>query len=176
MDYGRLWGCSIKGEEMRIIIPCLAMIFVFMVGGCSAEITGTVVDAETGKPIEGAVVLVEWTMIKGVPGMTHTESYKVIEIVTDKFGKYTIPRVINPLVHSPDITIYKKGYVAWNNKLIFPDYKKRTEFNLADNIFHKMEKFKTEYDYSNHQAFIDDAIHVGLSMEKKQRFLNSYRE
>ena len=59
---------------MKFITPCLAILLVFMVTNCSAEITGTVVDAETGKPIEGAVVLVEWTMTKGVPGMSHTES------------------------------------------------------------------------------------------------------
>ena len=59
---------------MKILTPCLAILLVFMVGSCSAEITGTVVDAETGKPIEGAVILVEWTMTKGVPGMSHTKA------------------------------------------------------------------------------------------------------
>ena len=69
---------------MKILTPCLAILLVLMVTSCNAEITGTVVDAETGQPIEGAVVLVEWTMTKGVPGMSHTESYKIVEEITDK--------------------------------------------------------------------------------------------
>ena len=64
---------------------------LIMTPGCYAEMTGTVVDAETGAPIEGAVVLVEWTVTKGVPGMTVTETYKVIEKITDKEGKVKIP-------------------------------------------------------------------------------------
>jgi len=161
---------------MKFLTPCLAILLVLMVTSCNAEITGTVVDAETGRPIEGAVVLVEWTMTKGVPGMSHTESYKVIEIFTNMNGKYNIPRVLNPLVYSPDITIYKKGFVAWNNKLIFPEHKKRTDFSLRDDNIYKLERFKIEYDKNNHQAFIDDVIHVGLATEKKQQFMRSYRD
>ena len=156
---------------MKILTPGLAILLVFMVGSCSAEITGTVVDAETGKPIEGAVILVEWTMTKGVPGMSHTESYKVIEEITDKNGKFTLQELLIPLVHSPDITIYKKGYVAWNNEYTFPDYKKRSDFRLRDDNIYKLEKFKAEYDYnSHHDHLLDDVIHVGLAAEKKLKF------
>ena len=69
---------------MKSLTPCLALLLVFMVGICSAEITGTVVDAETGKPIEGAVVLIQWTKTKGALGMTHHEIYKIFETETDQ--------------------------------------------------------------------------------------------
>lgn len=126
---------------------------------CSAgtsEISGTVVDAETGKPIEGAVVLVEWTKTKGF-GLTYTESYKVIEVLTDKEGKFAIQGVSAFFV-TPYLTIYKKGYVAWNNEIVFPGYKKRTDFEWGKTTIFKLELFKPEYSYDKHTSFISSAI------------------
>ena len=79
---------------MKFITPCLAILLVLMVSSCNAEITGTVVDAETGQPIEGAVVLVEWTMTKGVPGMSHTKPYEIEEIMSKRDGTFTIKKII----------------------------------------------------------------------------------
>ena len=152
----------------------LAILFLFMMVGCEGTITGIVVDAETGQPIEGAVILVEWTKAKGLPGMTYTESHKVVEVVTDKEGKASIEGVLSPMVSAPRITVYKKGYVAWNNKLIFPDCKKRTDFKWENNYVFKLEKFKPEYSYIKHTGFISSAILVG-AFEKKQLMYKAIR-
>lgn len=146
---------------MKFLTPCLALLLVFMVGGCSAEITGTVVDSETGKPIEGAVVLVECTITKGLPGMIRTESYKIVEIISDKDGKVGIPKIYNPLANKPEITVYKKGYVVWNSEYMFPDYKKRGGLKKTDNYLFKMEKFIPEYKFQEHVSFIHNAIGLG---------------
>lgn len=129
------------------VIGLLAMLL--FITGCYAEITGTVVDAETGKPIEGAVVLVEWTKTHGF-GHTYTESYKVVEAITDKDGKATIAGTFSPTVNVPHVTVYKKGYVAWNNEMIFPDYKKRTDFKWKNGYVFRLERFKPEYTYDMH--------------------------
>ena len=152
---------------MRIIFSVFGFIIVFLSFSCYADVTGTVVDAETGNSIEGAVVLVEWTKTKGVPGMTYHETYKVFEALTDKEGKITIADVFDPLVGTPDITIYKKDYVAWNNKFIFPDYKKRDDFKLRNNCVFKLDKFKQDYAYDAHTEFIHGAIGTGAIEEKK---------
>ena len=152
---------------MRIILSVLGCIIILLTFSCYAEIDGTVVDAETGKPIEGAVVLVEWTKTKGLPGMTYHELYKVLEALTDKEGRITISGVFDPLVDPPDITIYKQGYVAWNNKSIFPDYRKRSDFKLRNNYVFELEKFKREYTYDAHTEFIHGAIGTGAIEEKK---------
>ena len=152
---------------MGILYWLLGIGMLMMTPGCYAEMTGTVVDAETGAPIEGAVVLVEWTVTKGMPGMTVTESYKVIEALTDKEGRVYISGVFNPSVNPPHVTVYKAGYVAWNNDYIFPSYKKRTDFKWQNDFVFKLEKFKSEYSYIDHWGFIIDAIHVG-AMEKKK--------
>ncbi len=150
------------------------LLSLFIVTGCEGTITGVVVDAETGQPIEGAVILVEWTQAKGLPGMSYTESYKVVEVVTDKEGKASIEGVSNPMVSAPRVTVYKKGYVAWNNEFIFPDWKKRTDFKWENNYVFKLEKFKPEYSFVKHTSFLSSAILVGAS-EKKQQMFNAIR-
>lgn len=151
-----------------LLILLLALISI----GCDREFKGKVVDAETDRPIEGAVVLVEWLTIKGLPGLTHTESVKVIEAVTDKDGKFTI---VGALKQAPHVTVYKKGYVAWNNKYIFPDYKKRTDFKLENGLVFRLERFKELFGYVAHESFITSAINVSLGAEQKQFFLKEYR-
>lgn len=155
--------------QIRHLIILVISIFLFTTG-CDAEITGTVVDAESGQPIEGAVVLVEWTKTKGLPGMTHTESYKVIEAVTDKEGKVSISGTFSPTVNPPHVTIYKKGYVAWNNEYIFPDYKKRTDFTWENGYVFRLGKFKSDYSYIEHVSFMRGAISSHMAGEKKKVF------
>src|SRR3989304_86240 len=129
---------------------------------CYGEITGTVVDAETGKPIEGAVVLVEWTIIKGLPGMNYTESYKVVEVVTDKDGSFTVSGVSNPLVNRPPhLVVYKKGYIAWNNQYIFPTWKQRKDFNIRSGMEIRLEQFKEGFSHYDHFSFISSGAVSG---------------
>ena len=85
---------------MRHLLVLSTFLFFFLLTGCYPEISGTVVDADTGEPIEGAVVLVEWTKTHGI-GLTWTESVKVFEGVTDKHGRITIPGTVRPFVNPP---------------------------------------------------------------------------
>ena len=84
-------GKRMRNKKLAILSAVILSIIVFIIfRPCSyPPMTGTVVDAETGKPIEGAVVLVEWTKTHGI-GEHWTESFKVEESVTDREGKFTI--------------------------------------------------------------------------------------
>ena len=159
---------------MKIKHIFLAILFLFVMTGCEGTITGIVVDAETGQPIEGAVILVEWTKAKGLPGMTYTESHKVVEVVTDKEGKAYIEGVSSPFVDAPDVTVYKKGYVAWNNHYIFPDWKKRTAFKWSNNYVFKLEKFKPGFSHDKHVDFLREAIRSHAETEKKGAMIEAY--
>ncbi len=155
--------------------PGLIMLLtVFALSGCYRPIEGRVIDAETQQPIEGAVVLVEWTKRHGI-GHYWTTSYKVIQVVSDKDGIVKIEGCYSPFVEPPDVTVYRKGYVAWSDKSIFPEFKRRTDFAWGDTVF-KLEKFKNTYSYVRHELFIHDSIHVGLASEKKQLFLKKYQD
>jgi hypothetical protein len=146
---------------MKINQFILTVVMVLLASSCYAEMSWTVVDAETGMPIEGAVVLVEWTITKGLPGLTNTESYEVKEALTDKEGKVRISGVLNPFA-KPHVTIYKKGYVAWNSEFIFPDFKKRKDFRWATGNLFSLEKYKPQYKFTAHIKFIHSAIRLGL--------------
>jgi hypothetical protein len=152
----------------------LLLLLLFTSTSCDAKITGTVVDAETVKPIEGAVVLVEWTTQKGLPGLSYTSSYKVVEKVTDAEGKFEVSGVLNPLADDPNITVYKKGYVAWNNEFIFPDYSKRTDFTLNDGYTYEMVKFEEEYSHDRHESFFMTCIRSGLNFESKKKIFDAF--
>jgi hypothetical protein len=139
-----------------------------------------VADGKTEAPIEGAIVLVEWTLSEGLPGMIGTKSYKVFEALTDKEGRVTLPddistprpekpilitfyRWINPAT----VTIYKKRYVAWNSKVIFPGFRQRTDFKWQDGYVFRLEPFKPEYTHYAHVQFINSAEVFPLGTKEK---------
>ena len=132
---------------------------------------GTVVDAETGKPIEGVIVYGEWDITKGI-GLTATYRYKRVETVTDKEGKFYLPGVWRPFVNYPQIVIYKRGYIAWRNDFIFPDYKKRDDSRWKIISTYRLERFiKGRYLHTRHTGFIKYGLNLNTSFFCKDRFL-----
>lgn len=130
------------------------VLFTVVISGCYMPIRGRVIDAETQQPIEGAVVLVEWTKTHGI-GEHWTESAKVVEVVSDKEGRVELPGCYDPFVRSPNVTIYKKGYVAWNNYLIFRGTtERRMDYEWKSGYVFNLEKFMSNYSYINHWLFI----------------------
>lgn len=129
--------------------------------------TGAVVDAETGKPIDGAVVLAEWTIKTGPPGLATTKTYKLVETTTNKKGKFRVFGVLNPFVNPPLLVVYKKGYVAWRSDFIFPDYAKREDFHL-EKI--KLEHFSKRYSHSRHIIFFQADLDLNSSSKLYQAY------
>ncbi|MHB8881864.1 MAG: carboxypeptidase-like regulatory domain-containing protein [Thermodesulfovibrionales bacterium] len=145
------------------------MTIMFMLSGCADEpktITGTVIDAETGHPVEGAVVLLEWTRSEGLPGLAARRSEKVMVATTGRNGRFTAEDVMKVRAAAPDVTVYKKGYVTWNSRVIFPDQRKRADFKWGSTDTFKMEHFRPEYSHDQHISFINGAIHSSLESDK----------
>jgi hypothetical protein len=156
------------------MINRLSIIFVLLivVSGCYSPIKGRVIDAETNQPIEGAIVLVEWTKKHGF-GDHWTESFKVVERVSDKDGNVQIEGCNSPFVEFPDVTVYKKGYVAWSSRMIFPGDRSRTDFKWGDYTF-KLEHFKPEYSYIDHTEFIRLSISASMNVKSKREIEKAY--
>ena len=92
----------------------------------AATFKGKVVDANTKDPIEGAVVVAEWTEETATPTATHSRLKDVKEVLTDKKGEWVIkgPRgrkggnitaIFTFLTGTyytkrPQFTIFKPGY------------------------------------------------------------------
>jgi hypothetical protein len=80
---------------------------------------GRVVDAETGQPIAGVVVVAVWEKVS--PGIIHPrrEFHDVDELVTDAEGRFVVPtrsrKTLNPFVgyDGPKLTMFKGGYGRW---------------------------------------------------------------
>ena len=111
---------------MKLVLLVLLAVTALCMLGCYPGISGVVVDAETHKPIEGAVVLAQWTKTHGIGDPWHSV-YKIIETETDFEGKFILSGVYNPTVDKPTLVIIKRGYVAWRNDIVFPGYTKRMD-------------------------------------------------
>lgn len=157
---------------MKTQMITITLLVMLSISGCYLPINGRVVDAETQQPIEGAIVLVEWTKKHGF-GDAWTESYKVVEVVSDKEGRVKIDGCNSLFVEQPDITVYKKGYVAWNDERIFPSYDRRTDFRWGNVVF-KLEQFKEDYSYIAHTDYIRFSINSSLNFEVKRHIYNAF--
>jgi hypothetical protein len=85
----------------------------------SAEsIEAWVVDADTGAPVQGAVVVAHWQLMGGMEGGNIVGQVMVLEAVTDGAGRFYFP-AWGPVRHSgpgrldvqdPGLIIFKSGY------------------------------------------------------------------
>ena len=75
------------------------MVSLLLLGGCTilpgayqAEpIEGWVVDAETGKPLEGVNIAASWELMSGGMAVIPVGSIMLMETVTDVKGRYAFP-------------------------------------------------------------------------------------
>jgi hypothetical protein len=162
MDFGKFRLFKSIGEnKMRSIMTAIlfsflsislvfAGIFSSYPSQYSAEpIEGRVIDKDTGKPIEGVIVVAQWVLAKPPEG--HEEDqWQVFEAVTDSEGRYHIPgwgplpRPSNRWLtdYDPEIVLFMPGYWPYN----FPNNKVRggPPFNppkapLRKSAFNKMD-------------------------------------
>jgi hypothetical protein len=104
---------------------CAVVTMALALAGCGSPYYSTdaieawVVDAETGKPIEGAVVTANWQLVSfGLDsGGRKLRQLEVMETRTDKNGRFHVPGILRPNVtfdqlgeEDPQILIFKSGY------------------------------------------------------------------
>jgi hypothetical protein len=87
--------------------------------------------------------------------MTYHKVYKIVEVETDKEGKYTISGTLNPFVDSPEIVVYKEGYVTYRNDYIFPTWEKRK--GKIETLIN-LRKWDESYSHDEHHSFMSYAI------------------
>lgn len=83
------------------------------------EVRGQIVDAETGDPIKGAIVVAQWVLFHvGIGHGGHKSRIHIDEAVTDKDGRYYVPawgpKIRPPMTElvnrDPEILIFKSDY------------------------------------------------------------------
>jgi len=138
------------------LMSCAFMIFT----GCGhySPIKGKVIDSTTGKPIEGALIVAQWTKKHGF-GLTYHTLSLITETVTDSEGVFEIKKTPNDIfVEPPEMIIYKEGYIPWRNDSIFPscDLVKKNEWK--NNVIYKLDVFTNKYTARQLWEFLDTGI------------------
>lgn len=111
---------------LRTIIRLIPILLLISQSACCADMTfqGKVIDADTLKPIEGAVVVATWNEARGTIAGTDTRFKDAKETLTDKNGEWTITgpegdedkligiaQVMGVFItRAPVFLIYKPGY------------------------------------------------------------------
>jgi hypothetical protein len=102
-----------------VLIALITIMVIIILLGCASAIRydgpyeGRVINANTGEPIEGVVVLGKWSREHITPGGAVSEYYDARETVTDKNGEFYIPGqglLIASNVTPMNVLIFKAGY------------------------------------------------------------------
>ena len=178
---------KINWRKWRVLLIFTGVIMFVMVisgPGCGQQwmlfydkpIKGYVVDVDTGKPIEGVIVVGLWDLAQYF-GHGSGGYAKVIVATTDKEGKFKLPFWVTfkPWTfHSgmneiaPKIVIYKPGYkIDWSHKIMRLGFPRNTamteeEKNQAREKYSlnpvKVEKLSEDEEiWKNHKEFRSEA-------------------
>lgn len=144
-------------------------IIVFLPTVCFAlflgSYSGTVIDSQTGEPIEGASVLFYWE--KRVPAPPSGGSSEPIEtklVYTDKKGGYDIPQILANLgllgfLESTNVIVYQPGYQTYIAKIWHdsPYAKPDPSFKAKDNLI-KLDRIPPNFNHREHYEKMDHAL------------------
>src|SRR5512144_2470031 len=92
-------------------------------GDLLGEFDGRVVDAQSGKPLPGAIVQASWAFETG-RGLTAPAGGAVTTVATDNHGRYLIERLSDlpsarARVAAFTLVVYERGYVAYRSDRVF---------------------------------------------------------
>jgi hypothetical protein len=166
MENTRILGGVMKATR---IFMFAALLIVFLPTACFAiflgPYSGTVIDSQTGEPIESASVLIYWE--KRVPTPPSGGSPEPIEtrlVYTNKKGFYDIARILANLgllgfLESTNVIIYQPGYQAYIARIWHdsPYTKPDPSFKPKDNIV-KLDRIPPNFNYKEHYRMIGDAL------------------
>jgi hypothetical protein len=119
---------AIRSSFIAVLLASLLLGFVSGAIGKDWTFSGKVIDADTGEPIEGAVVVASW--IEAWPGIAGEGSRlkDVKETLTDKSGSWSITGPKGQMndehpylslllglhyTREPEFIIFKPGYCSW---------------------------------------------------------------
>lgn len=141
--------------------------------------TVTVVDAESGEPIEGAVAIAIWRK-HSIKERAWWEGgtmvvVKIKEAVSDKEGNIYIDGFWGWYIAKnryPRLTIYKPGYVCWDQKNIYNDGL-RTDFD-KDHRIARMEKWPDGFSFVRHSSFVSGVTFGDIYDAPRRIFTEAY--
>ena len=119
---------------------------------------GIVLDADTERPVAGALIAASWAFERGIGLQAPAASYEVI-VESGVDGRYTIPRLtdvpggLSTRVRRFTLIVYRRGHVAWRSDRRFPDRGARRDFSQRGNKVH-LEKWQPGWKHAEHLVFL----------------------
>ncbi|MDF1527367.1 MAG: hypothetical protein P1S59_14120 [bacterium] len=101
-------------HPIKLTILGLYILAVVLTG----TVIGRVTDADTGEPIEGAVVMASWEWVLPVPPEGEPVN-ALAETVSGKRGWFFICRPTLLIFSYPMVTVYSNDHLMWNNDAFF---------------------------------------------------------
>ncbi len=161
-------------------LKVLIILFATQLGGCavmysSADVTGRVVDTETGEPIEGAVVVGIWQLESQGFEHSYGDAIHVVESVSDAMGHYRLKGFDTKLVgpfrgelrdSDPYISVFADGYKPDNagSETLTP---------LKHSTGHHRVSPYNEQDIRMEKAELDDRFIAGVWNSSIRRLVNA---
>jgi hypothetical protein len=164
------------GKVKEPLVP-MRLLLVLVLGACAAPLPraasfparpdtieagdlrgpfdGQVLDAETDRPIAGALVYASWSFAEGTGGIAPA-GWRDKVVSTDASGRYSIPRLGGKLpgrLVDFRLVIYKRGYVAYRSDHRFEDFAARTDF-AQRNLRVDLPKWRPELSHARHLRYV----------------------
>jgi hypothetical protein len=125
---------------------------------------GVVVDADSDRPVAGALVAASWAFERGIGVQGPLDAQEVV-IQTGADGRYAIPRLerlptgASTRVRRFTLIVYRKGYVAWRSDRRFPGRDRRRDFSQRANRV-QLEPWQPALSHWPHLAFLGGGAKV----------------
>jgi hypothetical protein len=149
---------------LHLILIMASLTVMTITSGCGIRynVQGTVIDMDTGQPVEGAVVSILWRKENfSVPGMGRSFTFlELADDITGPDGKFKIPKYAFRDYH---LAAYKKGYVCWDWEDVFPDYKKREGAQLENGMIIGLAPFIEGYSKKRHAVWVNTICNYNSS-------------
>jgi hypothetical protein len=119
---------------------------------------GLVVDAETDRPIAGAVVAGYWAFERGT-GLNGPSGSFEVATETGADGRYRIasldslPSGASQRIRRFTLIVYQKGYIGWRSDRRFPERTARRDFSQRSNRV-RLEKWREGLLHHEHVLFL----------------------
>jgi hypothetical protein len=124
---------------------------------------GIVLDADTDRPVAGALVAASWAFERGI-GLQAPLASREVVVESGVDGRYAIPRLTNlPDADLPGgastrlrrftLIVYRRGHVAWRSDQRFGSGLRRRDFSQRGNRVH-LEKWQSGFHHAQHLVFL----------------------
>lgn len=161
---------------MKKLKTLILVSFLLLSSGCYYPgINGKVVDTATGQPLEGAVVVAQWTKTRGIPGLQYSDLQKITETLTDKEGTFSLSGTFGLFLEPPRMLIYKVGYIPWRNDMVFPGGHITKDHEWNNDVAYKLDVFTDKYTYRQLYSFLDYGM-IGNGRTEVPIISNSMRK